>query len=56
MHIFTLRKGHGTIEGVDNTGRGARALLSESYGAQSNPRGKKGFLKHPVVISSVPSG
>lgn len=32
------------------------ALLSESYGAQSKPRGKKGFLKHPVVFSSVPSG
>ncbi|KAI4588762.1 hypothetical protein MJG53_003170 [Ovis ammon polii x Ovis aries] len=49
-------KGRGTTEGVDRTDRGAGALLSESCGAQSNPRGKKGFLKQPVVVPSVPSG
>lgn len=56
MHIFTLRKGRGTTEGVDRTARGAGALLSESCGAQPNHRGKKGFLKHPGVVPSVPSG
>lgn len=45
------------MKGVGNSMSGEQGtLLPGSCGAQSNAGGKKGFLKHPVVFNSVPSG